>query len=279
MDRTRTRGWLAETGGWTRGVHARGISAKQRLHLAIVLIVALFAFPSFAQSADEHDIQFDLTITEEEFAKFSRLVAQGIYASPIEPARARGILGFDVGVGATAIPVDTNASYWQKSVGDDFTVSDYVGVPRVIVSKGLSAVTVSASYAKVPDTDIQVWGGALDVPIINGGIVKPTLALRGSYAQLKGVDEFELTTYGVEVFLSKGFGPLTPYAAVGRARSDATGHIVGVITAVPIPPLHDEADSTRITVGLKFSLLIPKIVVEATQAEERSYSAKISFGL
>jgi hypothetical protein len=41
----------------------------------------------------------------------------------------------------------------------------------------------------------------------------------------------------------------------------------------------DEFDSNRITVGVKFSLLLPKIVVEATQGEERSYAAKVSFGL
>ena len=227
------------------------------------------ALPLSAQS----DIDFDPTITQQQFEDFSRLVAQGIYATPVEPARARGLLGFDIGVGATAIPVDTEAAYWQNSVADDFTISDHVVVPRVIVSKGLSVATISASYAKVPDSDIAVWGAALDVPIIDGGIVKPTLALRGSYATLQGVDEFDLNTYGVEVFLSKGFGPITPYVAAGRARSDAEGRITDTLV------FHDEADANRITVGVKLSLLLPKIVVEATQGEERSYSAKVSFGL
>lgn len=152
-----------------------------------------------------------------------------------------------------------------------------MAVPRIVVSKGLSAATVSASYSKVQDTDIEVWGGALDIPIIDGGLVKPTLALRGTYAQLQGVDELELKTYGVELFISKGFGPLTPYAAIGRARSDATGHI-NVPTFAPVV-LTDQADSNRVTVGLKLSLLIPKIVIEATQGEKRSYAAKVSFGL
>ena len=226
------------------------------------------ALPLMAQS----DIDFDPTITQQEFETFSRLVAQGIYATPIDAARARGLLGFDIGVGATAIPVDTSATYWQKAVTDDFTISDHVVVPRVIVSKGLSVATLSAMYAKVPDSDIAVWGASLDVPILNGGIVKPTLALRGAYATLQGVDDFDLNTYGVEVFLSKGFGPVTPYIAAGRARSDAEGRITDTVA------LTDEADSNRITVGVKLSLLLPKIVVEATQGEERSYAAKVSFG-
>ncbi len=36
---------------------------------------------------------------------------------------------------------------------------------------------------------------------------------------------YDLSTYGVELFLSKGFGPMTPYIAAGRARSDAEGRV------------------------------------------------------
>jgi hypothetical protein len=227
------------------------------------------ALPLSAQS----DIDFDPAITQQEFETFSRLVAQGIYATPVDAARARGLLGFDIGVGATAIPVETDSTYWQNAVSDDFTISDHVVVPRVIVSKGLSVATLSAMYSKVPDSDIAVWGASLDVPIISGGVVTPTLALRGSYATLQGVDEFDLNTYGMEVFLSKGFGPVTPYVAAGRARSDAEGRITDTMVFT------DEGDSNRFTVGVKLSLLLPKIIIEATQGEERSYAAKVSFGL
>ena len=155
-------------------------------------------------------------------------------------------------------------------------MSDHVVVPRVMVSKGLSVATISAMYAKVPDSDVAMMGASLDVPIIDGGIVKPTLAVRGAYATLKGVDSYDLNTYGVEAFLSKGFGPITPYVAAGRARSDAEGRIN--LPNANTVTLTDEFDSNRITVGVKLSMLIPKIVVEATQGEERSYAAKVAFG-
>ena len=115
------------------------------------------------------------------------------------------------------------------------------------------------------------YGDVVGLDFVGGGVVRPTLAIRGSYAMLQGVDDFDLNTYGAELFLSKGFGPVTPYGAIGIARSDAEG-IVGTTTLV------DESTSNRITVGVKLSLLIPKIVVEATQGEERSYAAKVSFG-
>jgi hypothetical protein len=273
MDRARTSGRVAGAEGRTGRVHSHRVSAKQRFHLAALLIV-LAALPLAAQS----DIEFSPGITPEQFQTFSRLVAQGIYATPVDPARARGLLGFDIGIAATAIPVDTEAAYWQNSVTDDFTVSDHVVVPRIVAAKGLSVATLSAMYSQVPDTDISIWGASLDVPIISGGLARPTLAVRGSYAVLQGIDDFDLNTYGAELFLSKGFGPVTPYGAIGIARSDAEGRLDGTPTLLPVI-LQDESTTNRVTLGLKLSLLVPKIIIEATQGEERSYAAKVSFGL
>ena len=235
----------------------------------------MLCVPAFAQ--DDPDIVFDPDITQAEFEQFSRLAAQAIYHTPVEPARAGNLLRFDIGIAATAVPIDPQASYWLRSVGDDFSVSDHIVVPRLVVSKGISVATLSGSYAKVQGSDIQVIGGALDIPIINGGLVSPTLALRGSYSQLQGVGALDLKTYGVELFLSKGFGPITPYAAAGRMRSDATGRLNAPVSE-PLP-LRDEFDQNRFTVGVRLSMLLPKIVIEATQGEARSYAAKVSFGL
>lgn len=178
----------------------------------------------------------------------------------------------------TALPVDPEAGYWTNAVPDDFTVGDYVGVPRLVAAKGLGFATLSASYSKIQDTDISILGGSLDVPIVDGGLVSPTIALRGAYAQLNGVDELDLRTYGVELFISKGFGPLTPYAAVGRSKSNADASFTVPGETGP-RRLSDESGTNRYTVGVKLSLFIPKLVIEATQAEERSYAAKVSIGL
>jgi hypothetical protein len=237
----------------------------------------LGAAPLLHAQTPDKDFDFFPGITQAEFTKFSQLVAQGIYATPVEPARARGIFGFDIGVVATAVPVDTNASYWTQSVGNDFTISDHVVVPRLVASKGLSILTISAAYAKVPDSDLTMMGGSIDVPLIKGGLLKPNLALRGAYSQLQGSDVYDLKTYGVELFLSKSIGPITPYAAVGRMKLDAEGRI-DIANATDIV-LKDNSSMNRYTVGVRISLLLPKLVIEATQAEERSYAAKVSFGL
>jgi hypothetical protein len=267
---------VAAAGRRARRLYTGRVPGQQRLHLAALLIVLCAAPLLHAQTPDD-DFDFFHGITQAEFTKFSQLVAQGIYATPVEPARARGLLGFDIGVVATAVPVDTNASYWTQAVGDDFTISDHVVVPRLVASKGLAILTISGAYAKVPDTDITMIGGSVDVPLIKGGVLKPNLALRGAYSQLQGSDVYDLKTYGVELFLSKGIGPVTPYVAVGRMKLDAEGHID--ISNAPDIVLKDNSSMNRFTVGVRISLLLPKLVIEATQAEERSYAAKVSFGL
>jgi hypothetical protein len=229
------------------------------------------ALPVFAD-----DITFQPTITDADFAKFARVVGQAIFATPVQPARASGLLGFSLGVAATAVPIDKNATWWTRAVTADnkITQSGYLAVPRLVASKGFGAATVSASYAS--RGDIKTYGGALDVPIVRGTLATPELALRASYATLSGVDQFKLKTYGLEAFLSKGFGPVMPYGAIGRQRNDARG----TLNAIPTVPrtLADKSNVTRYTAGVRLSLLLPKITVEATKAEVTSYAAKISFG-
>jgi hypothetical protein len=262
---------MVEAGRNARRIYSFRFSSKYGAHLAALLIAAL---PLCAQ-----DVSFTPAITQDEFAKFSRTIAQAIFADPVQPARASSVLGFDVGVAVTAVKVDTGASWWQHSVpaSSDFTHNGYAGVPRLVASKGFGAGTISATYAQVSNSGIKTYGGAVDVPIIRGSVVTPELALRGSYSTLTGIDVFKLKTYGVEAFLSKGFGPVTPYVALGKMRSDATGRIDGV-SILPFPTLEDSTDVTRYTAGVRLSLLLPKLVVQVTKAQVTSYSAKISLG-
>jgi len=208
-------------------------------------------------------------------------VAQGIFPTPVEPARASGLLRIDVGIAATLVAVDTNDPYYRHAVParNNFVHNGYAALPRLVVTKGFSAGTISGSYAKVNNSGIGTWGGAVDIPILRGTLATPEIAVRGSYATLTGVDVYKLKTYGAEAFISKGFGPLTPYGAIGRQRIDARGDITATFpTFAPIPPLRDKSEFNRLTLGLRVSLIVPKLSVEVTQGEVRSYAAKISVG-
>ena len=232
--------------------------------------------PAIAQ-----DVKFDPNLVNQaNFSQFARVVGQAIFATPVQPARASGLLGFDAGVAATVVKIDESAAYWRAAVpqGNTFTSHGYIGVPRLVASKGFGFGTISGTYAKISNSGITTWGGALDTPLLRGGLLKPELALRLSYSTLTGIEDFREKTYGAEVFLSKGFGPITPYAAVGRMRIDARGAVrAGVHAPTPFT-LFDKSSLNRYTVGVRLSLMVPKLVIEATQAEVRSYAAKVSIG-
>jgi hypothetical protein len=231
--------------------------------------------PAFGQ-----DVKFnpDL-VTQANFSEFARVVGQAIFATPVQPARSSSLLGFDAGVAATVVTVDEKSAYWRAAVpaGSNFTTHGYIGVPRLVASKGLGFATVSGTYAKVSNSGIRMWGGAIDTPLLRGGVLTPELALRLSYSTLSGIDVFREKTYGAEVFLSKGFGPVTPYAAIGRMRINAQGDVPAT-TRTAAFTLTDKSNINRYTVGVRLSLLVPKLVVEATQAQVRSYAAKVSIG-
>lgn len=179
----------------------------------------------------------------------------------------------------TALKIDQGSSYWSRAVpaNSDFTRNGYILVPRLVATKGFGSGTISGTYAKLQNSGIKTWGGALDVPIIRGTLATPEIAFRASYSTLSGVDVFREKTYGAEVFVSKGIGPVTPYAAIGRMRSNGNGTIAAT-SRTPEIALHDTSNVNRYTLGVRLSLLIPKLVVEATQAEVRSYAAKVSIG-
>lgn len=226
------------------------------------------------------DVKFDPNVvTQANFSQFARIVGQAIFATPVQPARASGLLGFDAGVAATVVKVDESAAYWRAAVpqNSSFTTHGYIGVPRLVASKGFGFGTISGTYAKISNSGIATWGGALDTPLLRGSVLTPELALRLSYSALSGIDVFREKTYGAEVFLSKGFGPVTPYAAVGRMRVNAQGDVPATSRTSTFT-LTDKSSLNRYTIGVRLSLLVPKLVVEATQAEVRSYAAKVSIG-
>ena len=233
----------------------------------------MIALPLRAQ-----DIQFDPATTQAEFGQFSRTIGQAIFATPVQPARVSGLLGFSVGVAATLVKVDQNATWWRHAVpanNDFLTGGGYAAVPRLVASKGLGFATISGTYAKVRNSDVSTYGGAIDIPVVRGTLVTPEIAARGSYATIGGVDDYKLKTYGLEVFISKGFGPIMPYAAIGKQRTNANGTIN---SSAGTFSLADTSNINRYTAGVRFSLLLPKIVIEATQAQVRSYAAKVSVG-
>lgn len=199
-------------------------------------------------SAQAFDADFDLVDNpvQADFRSVAEDVAALFNAKSLTPAEAGGLTGFGIGVFAAYVPTDDSGA-WQRLVGEDI---DEVGMVGVIAEKGLPfGIDVGLSFAEVPSSDARLLGASLRYELVEGDTITPAISLRGSYSDLSGVDDVDYESYGLDLSISKGFGPLTPYAGVGYVWSS--------FEADPVFALEDEdVDETRLFIGLRLSALI-----------------------
>lgn len=234
----------------------------------IVLLINLI-LTSQAWAA-KSDINLDaLSGVQSEFAELSRDLGLAVAYKPTGPAEPYGLLGFDIGIEVTFADIDDKASYWTK-------VSDVPGllpVPKIHAVKGLPfGIDIGAIYSKIPSSDISLLGAEIKWAFIEGNVVLPAVAIRGTYTKLDGIDGLDFNTRGVDLSVSKGFAMLTPYAGVGKVwiESDPTDAALFLTK--------EDLSETKFFAGLRVSLALLKITAEAEFAEIPSYTLKLSAG-
>lgn len=223
-----------------------------------VLADATITLPnSFTAQSYFHDLSHDLGIIT-------------AYV-PLEPAAPMGILGFDVGVEASMASINASAPYWALATNN--SAPGTVVVPRLHVQKGLPGnLDIGFSYASVPGSNISLMGGELKFALLAGSVVTPAVSLRGAYTKLNGVSDIDLSSYSVDLSISKGFGPLTPFAGVQElfVNSKATNAALG-LTAESI-------NNFRGFLGAKLSLAVVNFVAEADLGDLPVYSLRFNVG-
>lgn len=214
------------------------------------------------------DIDIDCSNCQEAFDSVSHDLIATIDYKGLAPAEATGIAGFGVGLVMTYVPVDVDA-HWQQVTGEDFSGLGLVGLQ---VTKGLPLdLDVGAFYTTVPGTNLDVYGAELRYAILAGSTTSPALALRATYVAVGGVEELELESTSADVALSKGFGPVTPYAGVG--------YVMGTATPEPGHNLEEvEVEEMKAFVGVRLSLGLVEITPEIGQVGDiATYSARLGF--
>jgi hypothetical protein len=223
-------------------------------------------------SANGNDINIPSGYLQTEFKDLSETLGLAIGYKPLAPAEPLGILGFDLGIEVTAIDVDQNAQFLKNVINDP---PSYLAFPKLHAQKGLPfGIDVGIVYGQVPDSNIELIGGELKWAFLKGSVATPAVALRGSYTSLLGVDDVDLSTYGIDLSASKGFGFLTPYIGIGQVWIQSSPNVSTT------PSLSDENLSrTKGFAGLKLKFLLISFVGEVEIASVMSYSlrANISF--
>ena len=222
----------------------------------LLLIITLLGFTGTANAAVNLGSQAG-------FDTFSNELGGALAYRAVAPADPLGIIGFDIAVEGT------NASFG----------GDSVIIPKIKFQKGLPGnLDIAGYYTQLPLSSISgvsgdgtAYGVALSYAILEGGVVSPALAIRGSYtnADIPGV--IGATTTGVDLEISKGFPIISPYAGIGMVNigtSDKSGN----------GNTDYSATETRYFAGANFNLKIMDIAFEVGKTGDNNFTTfKLGF--
>jgi hypothetical protein len=246
---------------------------RARINLVVAALISFWSV-SVAFAAD-NDIRLSPAFNREDFRLLTRELGFAASYFPLAPAEPLGILGFDIGVEATAVNISEKSGFWQKAIRDGSAPS-YLIIPRLHAQKGLPFnIDIGASYTMVPGTNISLAGGEVKWAVIPGNVVLPAIAIRGSATKLFGGSEINLETYQADISISKGIAFLTPYAGIGqlwvnsRTDSAAVRSINGV-------DFRETESMTKGFVGLKIKLIPFSLVGQVDWSVVTAYSLRLN---
>ena len=200
--------------------------------------------------------------TQPGFDTFSREVGAASLYRAVAPADPLGITGFDIAVEATMATIDGTS----------------VTIPKLKFQKGLPGkFDIAGYYTALPTSGIAgvgadgtAYGVALSYAFMEGGMVKPALAIRGSYTTLDIPGVIGVNTTGVDLTISKGFVLLTPYAGAGLVNissTDKTGTVSGY-----------SGQASRYFVGANLNLKVMDVAFESGKTGDSQFTTvKLGF--
>ena len=241
--------------------------------IVLTLLVTLLA--TGTAFAAKYDLNFAAGFANDQFKSFAREAGAMAAYRGVAPAEPQGLTGFDIGVEASFVDIDS--SVWNEVLTETTDPPSYLVVPRLHVRKGLPFnIDVGAMYAQVPDSNITLWGGEVQLALLEGTTATPALALRGSYSSLEGVDDLDLQTYAADAVLSKGFLMFTPYIGAGVVQIEAeyTGN-----NSTLQNELQDQSlTEARYFAGVQASMALLRLTGEIEYLERPIYTVKLSLG-
>jgi hypothetical protein len=240
-------------------------------HLLLALLMVSLLVGS--AGAANYDLRIPVNFANNEFRQLVREAGMLAAYRGVAPAEPQGITGFDIGIEASFVEVDS--PLWDRVLVDN--APSYLAVPRVHLRKGLPFnLDIGASYATVIDSNIELFGAELQWAVLEGSAVSPALALRGSYSTLRGVNDLDLQTMAADAVVSKGFLMLTPYLGAGVVRID--GKYDGTNADLRAALSDHKVTETRVFGGVQVALALLRLTVEAEYAQMPVYTAKLSLG-
>lgn len=243
----------------------------------LVLCSALAVFPAHAEDLDQVG-----QLQQAQFEALSHDMGAALSYKALLPAEPMGILGFDISLDASVTQLQ-NEQVWQAATGESM---DALALARIRVAKGLPfGFDVGGFYATAPGSNIKTYGAELRYALVEGGVATPAIGIRAAATRLSGVDNLSFETRSLDISISKGFGPITPYAGVGQVWVDSEYDDQNFPGACPIVPTIAcggalaSFNESKYFAGVRLTLIPFHLVLEADKTgDATTYSLKLGVG-
>lgn len=235
------------------------------------ILTGALAFASAGAHASGDDLVLNPAIGQDRFNIVVDELAGITAYNPVGPAATLGITGFDLGLSISSY--DISGSAWDFAVRDG-SASSRLTMSRLHARKGLPfGIDVGAAYSRSTSGNISAFGGEVRKALLEGSTLTPAVSVSGHYSQLTGVDDLDLSTYGIDLGISKGFALFTPFAGIGQIWYDGSENVDAL-------SLSDRSTSqTRSYLGMRVGLLpFMSVTAQADFAEINSYSLRLNLG-
>ncbi len=240
------------------------------LLIPVFVLTLLAVLPLSTVYAADNDISLDPSLIQSDFNTLVEELGTAVSYNPVAPAEPLGVTGFDIGLAVSMF--DINDNVWNKAVSDTDAPS-MLPVPRLMARKGLPfGVDVGLAYTKVPGSNIKVIGGEIRKAIFEGSTTTPAITVIGHTSNLSGTDDVDISAYGFDVGISKGFAIFTPYAGIGQVWINGSEN-AGIGLAD-----HDTSE-TRSYAGVRIGFMpLINLVAQVDFSVVNSYSLRLNLG-
>lgn len=218
-----------------------------------IVWVVLFFFYSVGLTIASEKIDQIENLSQDEFKRLSENIGAAVAYKAVIPVEPLGITGFDVGIVVTATELNEENVWKRAASGGSAPKTLYV--PKLYAHKGLPfGIDVGAFYSELSAEDLTLWGAEVRYAIWEGGMAAPALGIRITTTQLSGLSQFEISTLGIGIGISKGFTLLTVYGGAGTQYVESKVNLSSFNS--------EEFFQKRLYAGLNVSLLLLNLGVE-----------------
>lgn len=175
----------------------------------LVIVSMLICATAFAG-----DFKLMPGLSQDDFSNLMKDISLAATPTPNSPAEPLGTLGFDIALETQLTNIDEDSAKW-KNAWDNGDPDSAIWANRVHIQKGLPfGLDLGASITKGANIDFTAITLEAKYALLEGSVLTPAVSVKAAYTKVLDLEDVDLQSGLVGIYISKGFLILTPYAGV-----------------------------------------------------------------